>query len=63
MSKIILITGAAGFIGSRIAQILLDQKYKIVAIDNLNDYYDVRIKKFRLNLLNKDKNFLFIVVM
>tara|TARA_X000000950_G_scaffold231669_1_gene280290 strand:+ start:2896 stop:3876 length:981 start_codon:yes stop_codon:yes gene_type:complete len=59
MSKIILITGAAGFIGSRIAQILLDQKYKIVAIDNLNDYYDVRIKKFRLNLLNKDKNFLF----
>ena len=59
MSKIFLITGAAGFIGSRTAQILLDQKYKIVAIDNLNDYYDIRIKKFRLSLLNQDKNFVF----
>ena len=59
MSKFFLITGAAGFIGSRTAQILLDQKYKIVAIDNLNDYYDIRIKKFRLSLLNQDKNFVF----
>ena len=59
MSKIILITGAAGFIGSRTAQILLEQKYKIVAIDNLNDYYDIRIKKFRLSLLKQDKNFIF----
>ncbi|MAJ05757.1 MAG: nucleotide sugar epimerase [Crocinitomicaceae bacterium] len=59
MSKIILITGAAGFIGSRTAQILLDQKYKTVAIDNLNDYYDIRIKKFRLSLLKQDKNFIF----
>ena len=59
MSKIFLITGAAGFIGSRTAQILLDQKYKIVAIDNLNDYYNIRIKKFRLSLLKKDKNFIF----
>ena len=59
MSKIFLITGAAGFIGSRTAQILLDQKYKIVAIDNLNDYYDIRIKKFRLSLLKQDKNFIF----
>ena len=56
MSKFFLITGAAGFIGSRTAQILLDQKYKIVAIDNLNDYYDIRIKKFRLSLLKQDKN-------
>lgn len=59
MSKIFLITGAAGFIGSRTAQILLEQKYKIVAIDNLNDYYDIRIKKFRLSLLKQDKNFIF----
>ena len=59
MSKIFLITGAAGFIGSRTAQILLDQKYKIVTIDNLNDYYDIRIKKFRLSLLKQDKNFIF----
>ena len=55
----VLITGAAGFIGYRTAQILLDQKYKIVAIDNLNDYYDIRFKKFRLNLLNQDNNFIF----
>ena len=59
MSKIILITGAAGFIGSRTAQILLHKKYKIVAIDNLNDYYDTRIKKFRLSHLNKEKSFIF----
>ena len=59
MSKIILITGAAGFIGSRTTQFLLDQNYKVVAIDNLNDYYDIRIKKFRLNLLMQDKNFIF----
>lgn len=59
MSKFFLITGAAGFIGSRTAQILLEQKYKIVAIDNLNDYYDIRIKKFRLSLLKQDKNFIF----
>lgn len=59
MSKIFLLTGSVGFIGSRTAQILLDQKYKIIGIDNLNDYYDVRIKKFRLSLLKKYKNFTF----
>ena len=59
MSKIILITGAAGFIGSRTAQFLLDQKHKIIAIDNLNDYYNIKVKKFRLRLLKQDKNFLF----
>ena len=59
MSKIFLITGSVGFIGSRTAQILLDQKYKIVGIDNLNDYYDIRIKKFRLSHLKKYKNFTF----
>ncbi len=59
MSKIFLITGSAGFIGFKTAQILLEQKYKIVAIDNLNDYYDIRIKKFRLSLLKQDKNFIF----
>ena len=59
MSKIILITGAAGFIGSRTSQFLLDQNHKVVGIDNLNDYYDIRIKKFRLNLLNQDNNFIF----
>ena len=59
MSKTILITGAAGFIGSRTAQFLLDQNHKVIGIDNLNDYYDIRIKKFRLNLLNQHNNFIF----
>lgn len=59
MSNFILVTGAAGFIGSRTAQILLDSKNTIIGIDNLNDYYNVKIKKFRLSLLKQDKNFIF----
>lgn len=59
MSNFILVTGAAGFIGSRTAQILLNNKNKIIGIDNLNDYYNIKIKKFRLSLLKQDKNFIF----
>ncbi len=47
MSKI-LITGVAGFIGNRTAQLLLDQGHEIVGVDNLNDYYDIRLKEYRL---------------
>lgn len=46
--SLILVTGAAGFIGSRVAALLLDQGYQVVAIDNLNDYYDVKLKQHRL---------------
>ena len=59
MSKTILLTGLAGFIGSRTAQILLDNNNTIIGIDNLNDYYNIKIKKFRLSLLKQDKNFIF----
>ena len=59
MSNFILVTGVAGFIGSRTAQILLNNKNKIIGIDNLNDYYNIKIKKFRLSLLKEDKNFIF----
>ena len=59
MSKTILLTGVAGFIGSSTAQILLDNKNTIIGIDNLNDYYNVRIKKKRLEILKREKNFLF----
>ena len=59
MSKTILLTGVAGFIGSRTAQILLDNNNTIIGIDNLNDYYNIKIKKFRLSLLKQDKNFIF----
>ncbi len=55
-----LITGCAGFIGFHLAKKLLKQNNYIVGIDNLNQYYDVKIKKKRLNLLKKHKNFKFI---
>ena len=57
----ILITGSAGFIGYNFAKSLLEKKeFKILGIDNFNDYYDVNLKKKRNNLLKKYKNFEFI---
>lgn len=47
----ILLTGAAGFIAARTAEMLLEKGHTIVGVDNLNDYYDVRLKKFRLKNL------------
>ena len=44
----ILVTGTAGFIGSHVAQKLLDQGETVLGLDNLNDYYDVSLKKARL---------------
>ena len=44
----ILITGTAGFIGSRLAERLLERGEEIIGIDNLNDYYDVSLKEARL---------------
>ena len=56
----ILVTGAAGFIGYSFSKYLLALKnYKITGIDNLNNYYDPKIKKKRLILLKKYKNFKF----
>ncbi len=55
----ILVTGAAGFIGSKLAQKLAERGYLVVGIDNINDYYDVKLKYTRLNELlgiNSDKN-------
>ena len=53
----ILITGCAGFIGFHVTNFLLDKGVKIVGIDNINDYYDVKYKYQRLKILNKRKNF------
>ncbi len=55
----VLVTGAAGFIGARTAEMLLDAGYKVVGIDNMNDYYDVRLKQYRLAQLQGREGFSF----
>ncbi len=55
----ILVTGAAGFIGYHLSQRLIEMGYHVVGIDNLNDYYDVRLKEARLAKLNQLDNFQF----
>jgi UDP-glucuronate 4-epimerase len=55
----ILITGAAGFIGFHVAKALLERGDWVVGIDNLNDYYDVRLKEARLALLRAHPGFVF----
>ena len=55
----ILITGAAGFIGFHLTQKLLANDNNIIGIDNLNDYYDVSLKKARLEQLSDNRNFQF----
>jgi len=55
----ILVTGCAGFIGFHLSKRLLEDGYAIVGIDNLNKYYDPRLKKGRLAILLKSPNFTF----
>jgi nucleoside-diphosphate-sugar epimerase len=55
----ILLTGVAGFIGWRTAQRLLEKGHTVVGIDNLNDYYDPRVKRWRLQTLLGKENFRF----
>ena len=47
----ILLTGVAGFIGQKVAELLLKKGYKVLGVDNLNDYYDVSLK----NSCHKDE--------
>ncbi|SMO68253.1 Nucleoside-diphosphate-sugar epimerase [Balnearium lithotrophicum] len=57
--KKVLLTGAAGFIGSKVAEKLLEKGYKVIGVDNLNDYYDPKLKEYRLRKLSENKNFVF----
>ncbi len=54
-----LVTGAAGFIGSRVSDLLIQQGHRVVGVDNLSEYYDVRLKRFRLESLCKSPSFMF----
>ena len=55
----ILVTGAAGFIGFHLANKLLETGYDVIGYDNVNDYYDPKLKEARLAVLNDYKNFTF----
>ena len=62
MGKTVFITGASGFIGSNLAKRILttEPDTKVIGLDNMNDYYDVRIKEARLTELQKFENYTFI---
>ena len=55
----ILITGAAGFIGFHLAKFMLERRYFVVGLDNLNSYYDPKLKEDRLDILRAYDNFVF----
>ncbi|MBU0464989.1 MAG: NAD-dependent epimerase [Proteobacteria bacterium] len=58
----VLVTGAAGFIGFNLTARLLREGVNVCGIDNLNDYYDVNLKKTRLSIIGKDPKFEFLLV-
>ena len=55
-----LVTGAAGFIGARVSEMLIEQGHAVTGVDNLNDAYDVRMKEYRLRRLQSIPDFMFI---
>ncbi len=60
--KEVLITGCAGFIGYKVCEVFLKNKYKVVGIDNFDPYYDVSLKEYRINYLKNYDNFNFILL-
>jgi UDP-glucuronate 4-epimerase len=58
----ILLTGAAGFIGARIAELLLAAGHQVVGVDNMNDYYDVSVKQYRLDQVQQKEGFEFLLL-
>ncbi len=55
----VIVTGAAGFIGFHVSDVLLKKGANVIGIDNINDYYDVKLKFARLDILKKHSNFVF----
>ncbi len=55
----ILITGSAGFIGYHVTKKILNKNIKVIGIDNINNYYDINLKKNRIKDLKKNKKFFF----
>ena len=58
--KNIFITGSSGFIGFHLANHFLKNGYNVIGLDNLNDYYDVQLKRDRTNILKNLRALLFI---
>ncbi|MGZ3747175.1 MAG: SDR family NAD(P)-dependent oxidoreductase [Pseudobdellovibrionaceae bacterium] len=58
--KKVLVTGVAGFIANRVTDLLLKNGVEVVGVDNLNNYYDVRLKEYRLQQLQGKKGFEFV---
>ena len=54
-SKKILITGAAGFIGFHLSKRLILEGYEVIGLDSINNYYDTKLKRARLKILNETK--------
>jgi len=55
----IIVTGCAGFIGSRVCELLIDKGHTVIGIDILNDAYDIRLKEYRLSSIEKLDSFSF----
>ncbi|HYK03001.1 MAG TPA: NAD-dependent epimerase/dehydratase family protein [Thermoanaerobaculia bacterium] len=55
-----ILTGAAGFIASRVAALLLAEGHRVYGVDNMSDAYDVRLKEWRLGNLRREPNFTFV---
>lgn len=59
MKESVLVTGAGGFIGFHLSMLLMQKGYKVIGLDNLNDYYDPMLKLDRLEILRQNEEFMF----